>query len=120
MRIIEAEKLADQISDWGHRGLIDNELLAVLKTRYSTDVTLGGTLLRWLGFLAVKMATGPEQHYPTNGAVLVTVGLPLAFDRLHRSTRELLFNINASHSYLSGNSAISWHIRIVSPMYCWS
>lgn len=121
MRKIVAEKLTDQISDWGHRGLISGELLAILKTRYSTDVTLGRILLRWLGFLAVfmlgmsvlgiismalgevalylapfvlaavayfmwingtKMATDPEQHYPTSGAVLVTVGLLAGFAAL--------------------------------------
>jgi len=121
MRKIVAEKLSDQISDWGHRGLISNELLAVLKTRYSTDATLGRILLRWLGFLAVymlglsilgtislalgevalylapftigaiayfmwikgtQMATDPEQHYPTSGAVLVTVGLLAGFAAL--------------------------------------
>lgn len=118
MRKIVAEKLSDQISDWGHRGIINNELLAVLQTRYSTDVTLGRILLRWLGFFAVymlgmsvlgvismalgevtlylapfalaaiayyvwakgvKMATDTEQHYPTSGAVLVTVGLIAGF-----------------------------------------
>lgn len=121
MRNIVAEKLTDQISDWGHRGLISNELSGVLKTRYSTDVTLGRILLRWLGFLAVymlgmsilgtismvlgsvalflapfaigamawflwvkgvQMATHPEQHYPTSGAVLVTVGLLAGFAAL--------------------------------------
>ena len=55
MRKVVAEKLTDEISDWGHRGLISNELLDVLKKRYSTDVTLGRILLRWLGFLAVYM-----------------------------------------------------------------
>ncbi len=121
MRKIVAEKLTDQISDWGHRGLIDDELLAVLKSRYSAEVTRGRILLRWLGFLAVfmlgmsvlgaigiamgelalyiapiltagiacftwtrgvKMATDPEQHYPTSGAVLVTVGLLAGFASL--------------------------------------
>ncbi len=121
MRKIVAEKLTDQISNWGHRGLISNELSEVLKTRYSTDVTLGRILLRWLGFLAVymlgmsimgtismalgtvalflapfaigamawffwvkgvQMATDPEQHYPTSGAVLVTVGLLAGFAAL--------------------------------------
>lgn len=121
MRKIVAEKLTDQISDWGHRGLINIELLTILKTRYSTDVTLGKILLRWLGFLAVfmlgisilgvismalgevalylapfvlaavayfmwikgtKMATDHEQHYPTSGAVLVTVGLLAGFSAL--------------------------------------
>ena len=55
MRNIVAGKLGDQISDWQHRGLIDSELSALLKTRYSTDVTLGRIFLRWLGFLAVFM-----------------------------------------------------------------
>lgn len=43
----------DQVSDWAHRGLIDNELLCVLQARYSTDISMGRILLRWLGFLAV-------------------------------------------------------------------
>ncbi len=55
MRKIVAVKLTHQISEWGHSGLINNELLEVLKTRYSTDVTLGRMFLRWLGFLAVFM-----------------------------------------------------------------
>ena len=55
MRKIVAEKLSEQIANWGHQGLIDNELLGVLTARYATDVTLGRILLRWLGFLAVYM-----------------------------------------------------------------
>ena len=55
MRKIVAEKLVDQISDWGHRGLISSEQLAILQSRYSSDVTLGSILLRWLGVLAVCM-----------------------------------------------------------------
>ena len=121
MNKIVAEKLAAQISDWCHRGLISNELFVTLKKRYSTDVTLGNIFLRWLGFLAVfllgmsilgvisltmgdialylapfvlsaigylmwfkgtKMAIDPEQHYPTSGAVLVTVGLVAGFAAL--------------------------------------
>lgn len=55
MRKIVAEKLSDHIVDWGHSGLINDELLSVLKKRYSTDITFGRILLRWLGFLAVFM-----------------------------------------------------------------
>lgn len=55
MRKFVAEKLADHIADWGHRGLINDELFSVLQKRYSTDITLGRILLRWLGFLAVFM-----------------------------------------------------------------
>lgn len=53
MRKVVADKITDQIADWGHRGLIDGELLAVLQERYQSDVSVGRVLMRWLGFLAV-------------------------------------------------------------------
>lgn len=50
-----AERMADHVADWHHRGLIDDDLAALLRRRYSVDVTLGRVFLRWLGFLAVFM-----------------------------------------------------------------
>lgn len=118
MRKIIAKQLADQVADWGHRGLIDKDLSTLLNRRYSVDASMRQLLLRWLGFLAAfmlgmsviglvsmslgeiaayispfavgvlgyclwlkgtRMATDPEQQYPTSGAVLVTVGLICLF-----------------------------------------
>ena len=45
MRRIVAEKIADQVHDWGHNGLVDGDLLSRLLARYSTDVTLGRDIL---------------------------------------------------------------------------
>ena len=55
MRKVVAEKIAGQVADWSHRGLIDAELSATLKARYQTDVSMGRVFVRWLGFLAVTM-----------------------------------------------------------------
>lgn len=55
MRKVVAERISAQVSDWAHRGLIDDELSARLKDRYSNGITMGSVLLRWLGFLAVLM-----------------------------------------------------------------
>jgi len=55
MRRITAEKIADQVSEWGHRGLIGPDLTQLLKQRYAVDATLGGVLLRWLGVIAVAL-----------------------------------------------------------------
>ena len=55
MRPIVAEKIAGQITEWGHRGLIDSALGARLQQRYQTELTLGQVLLRWLGFFALFM-----------------------------------------------------------------
>jgi hypothetical protein len=55
MRRIVAEKVAGQVAEWGHRGLIDGALLDELRQRYAMDVSAGRVLLRWLGFLAVFM-----------------------------------------------------------------
>ena len=55
MRRIVAEKIADQVHDWGHNGLVDGDLLSRLLARYSTDVTLGRVFLSWLGFIALFM-----------------------------------------------------------------
>ena len=53
MRKVVAQKLVNEVSDWGHAGLIDGELLNTLNQRYASDMTMGRVLLRWLGFLAV-------------------------------------------------------------------
>ena len=55
MRKAVAEKLADQVSDWAQRGLIEEELHELLKRRYAVEVSMGRVLLRWLGMLAVFM-----------------------------------------------------------------
>ncbi len=55
MRKVVAEKIAGQVADWSHSGLIDAELSATLKARYQTDVSMGRVFVRWLGFLAVTM-----------------------------------------------------------------
>jgi hypothetical protein len=55
MRKVVAEKVAGEIAEWGHRGLVDSELIAQLQERYSIDITMGSVLLRWLGFFAVAL-----------------------------------------------------------------
>lgn len=55
MRKVVAEKVANEIAEWGHRGLIDAELLTQLQERYSIDISMGSVLLRWLGFFAVTL-----------------------------------------------------------------
>jgi len=55
MRKVVAEKIAGQVANWSHSGLIDAELSAILEARYAINVTMGRVLLRWLGFLAVTM-----------------------------------------------------------------
>jgi len=55
MRKVVAEKIAGQVADWSHRGLIDAELSARLNARYATDISMGRVFVRWLGFLAVTM-----------------------------------------------------------------
>jgi hypothetical protein len=53
MRKVVADKIAEQVAEWAHQGLIDSNMAAVLNERYEADVTVGRVLLRWLGFLAV-------------------------------------------------------------------
>lgn len=55
MRKAVAEKLATQVAEWGHQGLISDAVQQVLLARYSVDQTLGRVLLRWLGFIAVLL-----------------------------------------------------------------
>jgi len=55
MRKVVAEKIATQVAEWGHKGLISADVQSVLVERYSVDQTLGRLLLRWLGFIAVLL-----------------------------------------------------------------
>jgi len=55
MRKAVAEKIATQVAEWGHKGLISADVHSVLVERYSVDQTLGRLLLRWLGFIAVLL-----------------------------------------------------------------
>jgi hypothetical protein len=55
MRKAVTEKIATQVAEWGHKGLISADVQNVLVERYSVDQTLGGLLLRWLGFIAVLL-----------------------------------------------------------------
>lgn len=52
MRKVVADKIAEQVAEWGQQGLIASDLRAVLNERYTVDATVGRLLLRWLGFLA--------------------------------------------------------------------
>lgn len=58
MRKAIAQKLANEIADWRHRGLIDNDTEALLRKRYTSERTIGRVLLRWLGFLALLLLAG--------------------------------------------------------------
>lgn len=53
MRKVVAEKLVNEVAEWGHSGLIDSQLQDTLNHRYDSDMTMGRVLLRWLGFVAV-------------------------------------------------------------------
>ena len=53
MRKIVAEKLLNEVADWGHAGLVEPAVLATLRQRYDSDMTMGRVLLRWLGFAAL-------------------------------------------------------------------
>lgn len=53
MRRDVATAVANQVTDWGHRGLVDHDLLTRLLRRYDVDSTMGAVLLRWLGFMAL-------------------------------------------------------------------
>ena len=55
MRKIVAERIAGQVADWSHNGLIGAELFSILNERYQSDVSMGRVFVRWLGFLAVTM-----------------------------------------------------------------
>lgn len=55
MRKAVTEKLAHEVADWRHRGLIDDHTEALLNERYTSERTLGRILLRWLGFLALLL-----------------------------------------------------------------
>jgi hypothetical protein len=55
MRKAVAEKIADEVAEWGHSGLIDADLQAVLNSRYASEITLGHIFVRWLGFIALML-----------------------------------------------------------------
>jgi hypothetical protein len=55
MRKAVTEKIATEVAEWGHKGLISDAVQSVLIERYSVDKTLGHVLLRWLGFIAVLL-----------------------------------------------------------------
>ncbi len=57
MRKVVADKIAEQVAEWAHQGLIDRDMADLLNERYEADVTAGRVLLRWLGFLAVFLLT---------------------------------------------------------------
>lgn len=45
--------MANEVAEWGHRGLIGDELCEQIGQRYQSDVTVGRVFLRWLGFFGV-------------------------------------------------------------------
>jgi hypothetical protein len=53
MRKIVAEKIAGEVAEWSHKGLISAEIQSILMERYSINQAMGRVLLRWLGFIAV-------------------------------------------------------------------
>ena len=55
MRRAVAEKIAGQVANWSHAGLIDADLAATLEERYASDVSMGRVFVRWLGFMALAM-----------------------------------------------------------------
>jgi hypothetical protein len=79
MRKAVAEKIATQVAEWGHKGLISTEVLGVLVERYSVDQTLGRLLLRWLGFIAVLLLAGSVLGLIASliGEAAIYVALPL-------------------------------------------
>jgi hypothetical protein len=55
MRKAVAEKIAGQVANWRHAGLIDADLAEILGARYASDVSMGRVFVRWLGFMALVM-----------------------------------------------------------------
>ena len=55
MRAVTKEKIAQEVRDWRHEGLIDAELADLLVTRFAGGPTYLSTLLRWLGFFALYL-----------------------------------------------------------------
>lgn len=66
--------MANEVAEWGHRGLIGDELREQIGQRFQSDVTVGRLLLRWLGFFGVfllgssilgflGLALGPVTRY---------------------------------------------------------
>lgn len=55
MRTIVSGKIAGEVSEWRHRGLIDDRLAECLAARYDVNISAGRVLLRWLGFFGLLM-----------------------------------------------------------------
>jgi hypothetical protein len=55
MRKAVAEEIAGEVSEWGHKGLLGRDVIAVLMERYSVERTMRSVLLRWLGFIALAL-----------------------------------------------------------------
>ncbi len=55
MKQIIRERLAQEICNWGHEGLINPKQQEMLARRYQVHASLGHVLLRWLGFFALFM-----------------------------------------------------------------
>ncbi len=53
MRRHVAEKIATEVAEWGHAGLVDSALRETLEQRYGSHMTMGRVMLRWLGFSAL-------------------------------------------------------------------
>jgi len=55
MRARTKIKVAQEVLNWRHEGLISPEVAQLLATRYETGASLMSTALRWLGFFAVLL-----------------------------------------------------------------
>jgi hypothetical protein len=49
------EKIAQEVLDWRHEGLIDRDLATLLSARFEVGPRLLSTALRWLGFFALLL-----------------------------------------------------------------
>jgi uncharacterized membrane protein len=92
MRKAVTEKLATDVAEWGHQGLISDDVQQVLLTRYSVDETLGRVLLRWLGFIALLLLASSVLGFISNlvgdGALYLAMPLlgGLAYELWRRGT----------------------------------
>lgn len=55
MRAETKRKIAQEVLDWRHEGLIDAKLAGLLAARFATGSNMLATALRWLGFFAVLL-----------------------------------------------------------------
>jgi hypothetical protein len=55
MRVSTKQKIAQQVLDWHHEGLISTELAQLLAARFEASSGLMSILLRWLGFFALLL-----------------------------------------------------------------